>query len=71
MHATISLQMHTTAHVYLLANHFSMHRIVGIATLSRQDHRVAQTRGECTKIVLPQVIPQGLLLCPNSLIFSL
>eukprot|EP00731_Ephydatia_muelleri_P023616 Em0015g1199a len=39
----------------------STHRIVGIATLSRQDHRVAQTREvACTKIVLPQVIARGL-----------
>eukprot|EP00731_Ephydatia_muelleri_P030530 Em0022g44a len=40
---------------------FSTHRIVGIATLSRQDHRVAQTREVvCTKMVLPQVIARGL-----------
>eukprot|EP00731_Ephydatia_muelleri_P000668 Em0001g668a len=41
--------------------HFSTHRIVGISTLSRQQHRVAQTREvACTKIVLPQVIARGL-----------
>eukprot|EP00731_Ephydatia_muelleri_P009728 Em0005g314a len=39
----------------------STHRIVGISTLSRQQHRVAQTREvACTKIVLPQVIARGL-----------
>eukprot|EP00731_Ephydatia_muelleri_P018315 Em0011g355a len=41
--------------------HFSTHRIVGISTLSRQQHRVVQTREvACTKIVLPQVIARGL-----------
>eukprot|EP00731_Ephydatia_muelleri_P035532 Em0133g2a len=41
--------------------HFSTYRIVGISTLSRQQHRVAQTREvACTKIVLPQVIARGL-----------
>ena len=35
-------------------------------------HRVAQTRElACTKIVLPQVIAQGLLMCPNSLQFHI
>ena len=67
--------MHMNARVYQHANrivHFSTHRIVGIATLSRQDHRVAQTREvACTKIVLPQVIARGLLLCPNSLQFHI
>ncbi|KAL5505739.1 hypothetical protein EMCRGX_G007225 [Ephydatia muelleri] len=39
----------------------STHRIVRISTLSRQQHRVAQTREvACTKIVLPQVIARGL-----------
>eukprot|EP00731_Ephydatia_muelleri_P008112 Em0004g450a len=39
----------------------STRRIVGICTLSRQEHRVAQTREvACTKIVLPQVIARGL-----------
>ncbi|KAL5494100.1 hypothetical protein EMCRGX_G015373 [Ephydatia muelleri] len=39
----------------------STHRIVENSTLSRQQHRVAQTREvACTKIVLPQVIAQGL-----------
>ena len=39
----------------------STRRIVGIATLSRPESRVAQTREvACTKIVLPQVIARGL-----------
>eukprot|EP00731_Ephydatia_muelleri_P006665 Em0003g913a len=39
----------------------STRRIVGIATLSRPEHRVAQTREvACTKIVLPQLIARGL-----------
>ncbi|KAL5517552.1 hypothetical protein EMCRGX_G003114 [Ephydatia muelleri] len=39
----------------------STRRIVGIATLSRPEHRVAQTREvACTKIVLPQVVARGL-----------
>ena len=52
--------------------YFNTNRIVGIATLSRQDHRVAQIREVAfTKIVLPQVISRGLLLCPNSLQFHI
>ena len=45
--------------------HCSTRRIVGIATISRAEHRVAQTREvACTKIVLPQVIARGLhLVC--------
>ena len=36
------------------------HKIVGISTVSRLEHRVAQTRElECTKRVLPQVIQRG------------
>ncbi|KAL5502884.1 hypothetical protein EMCRGX_G009733 [Ephydatia muelleri] len=39
----------------------STRRIVGITTLSRPEHRVAQTREvACTEIVLPQVIARGL-----------
>jgi hypothetical protein len=39
----------------------STHKIVGIATVSRTEHRVAQTRElECTRRVLPQVIQRGL-----------
>jgi hypothetical protein len=35
----------------------SMHKVVGCATLSRQDHSVAQTRQlACTRVVLPEVI---------------
>jgi hypothetical protein len=43
----------------------STRRIVGIATVSRPEHRIAQTRElACTKIVLPQVIARGLhLVC--------
>ena len=38
---------------------FSMKRILGISTLSREDHSVAQTRElECTKVVLPRVIDE-------------
>ena len=41
--------------------HCSTCRIVGIAAISRPEHRVAQTREVvCTKIVLPQVIARGL-----------
>ena len=45
--------------------HCSTRRIAGIATTSRPEHRVAQTREvACTKIVLPQVIARGLhLVC--------
>ena len=52
--------------------HFSTRRIVGICTLSRQEHRVAQTREvACTKIVLPQVIARGLPLCSNYVQFHI
>lgn len=38
-----------------------MYTIVGITTLSRDDHMTAQTREyECTRYVLPQVIARGL-----------
>ena len=44
--------------------HCSTCRNVEIATISRPEHRVAQTREvACTKIVLPQVIARGLHLC--------
>ena len=74
MHATILRRMRITpqylvwleglyiTNVYYLANHnVYFQYTVGIATLSRQDHRVAQTRElACTKMVLPQVIARGL-----------
>ena len=35
-------------------------KIVGISTISRGEHHVAQTREvECTKTVVPQVIARG------------
>ena len=42
-------------HIYI----FSTKRILGISTLSREDHSIAQTRElECTKVVLPRVIDE-------------
>ncbi|XP_064383612.1 uncharacterized protein LOC135332186 isoform X1 [Halichondria panicea] len=39
----------------------STHKILGISTISRTEHSVAQTRElQCTKVVLPQVIARGL-----------
>ena len=36
-------------------------KIVGISTISREQHLVAQNRElECTKVVLPQVMARGL-----------
>ena len=41
---------------------YSTNRIVGISTVSRTDHGIAQTRElQCTKIVIPQVIARGKL----------
>ena len=75
MHGMILVLMHTTQStlygwkvrvcMFVLCVHIflqgSTRRIVGIATLSRPEHRVAQTREvACTKIVLPQVIARGL-----------
>ena len=67
MHGMILVLMHTTQQypVWLAGVHIflqsSTRRMVGIATLSRPEHRVAQTREvACTKIVLPQVIARGL-----------
>ena len=38
---------------------FSTKHILGISTLSREDHSVAQTRElKCTKVVLPRVIDE-------------
>ena len=33
-------------------------RIVGILTISRDEHNVAETR-ECTKAVIPQIVARG------------
>jgi hypothetical protein len=39
----------------------SNHKIVGLVTLSRKNHAVAQTREvECTRIVLSQVMNRGM-----------
>ena len=41
---------------------YSTMKIVGISTISRGEHHVAQTRElECTKVVVPQVIARGRL----------
>ena len=38
----------------------STHKIIGCATLTRQDHTVAQTRElACTRAVIPEVINTG------------
>ena len=35
-------------------------KVVGVCTVSREEHTIAQTRElECTKIVLPEVISRG------------
>ena len=45
-------------------HNFSTHKIIGLSTLSRKEHSVAQTREfECTKVVVPQVQARGLLQC--------
>ena len=47
-------------HLVCIYSCHSTHRIVGISTISRTVHSVAQTRElACTKIVLPQVIDRG------------
>ena len=39
----------------------STHKILGISTISRAEHSVAQTREQaCTKVVIPQVQARGL-----------
>ena len=36
-----------------------MKKIVGVSTLSRSSHGIAQTRDfECTKLVFPEVLPE-------------
>ena len=45
-----------------MSHHFycSTKRILGCATVSRDEHSVAQTREvACTKLVLPEVLGQG------------
>ena len=38
----------------------STHKIIGCATLTRQDHTIAQTRElACTRAVIPEVINRG------------
>ena len=45
-------------HMYM----YSTMKIVGISTISRGEHHVAQTRElECTKVVVPQVVARGRL----------
>ena len=39
---------------------FSSKKIVGVSTMSRSSHGIAQTREfECTKLVLPEVFARG------------
>ena len=43
---------------------FSTYTIIGVSTLSRIEHSVAQTREfECSKVVVPQVQARGLFQC--------
>jgi hypothetical protein len=60
--AHIHFLMYVYIHVNILYSCvYRTHKIVGIATVSRTEHRVAQTRElECTRRVLPQVIQRGL-----------
>ena len=38
----------------------STHKIIGCATLTRQDHTIAQTRElACTRAVIPEIINRG------------
>ena len=46
-----------------LLNFFSGGNTVGISTIARTEHNVAQTREvACTKVVIPQVIARGRLI---------
>ena len=46
--------------VYQNIFYLSTNKIVGISTLSSDEHRIAQTREvECTRIVLSEVMKQG------------
>ena len=43
---------------------FSNKKVIGISTLSRKEHAVAQTRElACTQEVVPQVIARGVCVC--------
>ena len=43
---------------------FSNKKVIGISTLSRKEHAVAQTRElACTREVVPQVIARGVCVC--------
>ena len=47
----------------MTAYYSSTSKIVGICTVSREQHTIAQTRElECTKIVIPEVISPGIIL---------
>ena len=49
-------------YAHVACRYFSMHTIVGINTLSRDDHITAQTREyECTRHVFPQVLARGII----------
>lgn len=49
--------------VYITASIDSTKKILGVSTLSRALHSIAQTRElACTKVVVPEVISRGLLL---------
>ena len=54
---------------------YSTLKIIGIATVSRADHPIAQTRElECTKVVVPQVVNRGrlvILCCVCMCMFNL
>ena len=48
-------------HTYTICVYNSTSKVVGICTVSREQHTIAQTRElECTKIVLPEVISRGI-----------
>ena len=43
---------------------FSNKKVIGISTLSRKEHAVAQTRElACTREVVPRVIARGVCVC--------
>ena len=48
--------------ISLLFYVYSTHKILGISTVARPDHVIAQTRElECTKVVILQVIARGIM----------
>ena len=56
----LSIQMCAMYSFLVLCNR--THKILGISTISRADHGIAQTRElACTKVVLPQVTARGQL----------